>query len=164
MKRYILGVIFLLILLGPVYAEISIKAEVDKVSIPSNGKVTYKLTVTTSEAHLPVVQIPTFGGFNIISRGDSTAVTFARGQRKTTLVSLFVLSPKSTGKFKIEPSVVKLKLRPTANKSEGFEIEVTAAESDEEGMSSAESDEEGMSDLPKPPPLNTPSSSGQATL
>ena len=114
--------IILNILIKNVYAEISIRAEVDKTSINSNETVTYKLIIVSDEKNIPPPKLPNFSGFSIISQNQSSTISIGKGKLNTKLLYIFVLAPLNIGKSIIEPSCIKIK-----NKSyctESFEIEI----------------------------------------
>ena len=114
--------IFLLII-HPVFAQVTIKAEVNKFKISTDERLTYKLIIASSEANLAQPQIPKFSGFNILSQSQSTTLSLEKNGLKTSLIYEFILLLVSAGKLKIDPSTIKI-----ANQflsSEPFEIEVT---------------------------------------
>ena len=108
------------------YANIEIKAEVDKQKLSTDELLTYKLTVLSTQKDTPAPQTPNFTGFNIVSQAQSNTVSFARPKFQNIIVYAFILSPKEAGKFKIEPS--QIKLQGQTYQAEAFEIEVTAVE------------------------------------
>ena len=108
------------------YANIEIKAEVDKQKLSTDELLTYKLTVLSAQKSTPAPQVPNFTGFNIISQAQSNTVSFAKSKFQNIIVYAFILSPKEAGKFKIEPS--QIKLQGQTYQAEAFEIEVTAVE------------------------------------
>lgn len=105
------------------FAETSIKSEVDKLKINSAETLTYKLTISSSEKQIPKATIPKFNGFKVISQAQSSNMSFTKGKITTGLVYVFILAPTNIGKFKIEPSTIKVKGQ--AFSSDAFEIEVT---------------------------------------
>lgn len=123
MKRtVILSSIFVLLSISFVYAQVSIKAEVDKTSLTSDSTLTYKLTITSLEKNIPAVQLPEFSGFNIVSSAQSSRISLAAGNVKTVMVYTFVLAPTGTGNIKIEPGSIKVKNE--AFSTQAFQIEV----------------------------------------
>lgn len=105
------------------FAEISIKAEVDKTSITTDESLIYKVIITSTENEAPQPQTPDFTGFNVLSQAQSSTFSYLKTGPKTILVLAFILVPNDIGKFKIEPSVIKLKGKTYSTDS--FEIEVT---------------------------------------
>jgi len=103
-------------------AEVTIKAEVDKASITTDDNITYKLTITSSEKNIPEPQLPEFKGFYLVTQAQSSTVSLDKSNIKTILVYTYILVPKDVGKFKIEPSTIKI--QGNAYSSETFEIEV----------------------------------------
>lgn len=109
-------------LIRPAFAQVTIKAEVNKLKVSTDETLTYKLIIVSSETNLAQPQIPKFSGFNILSQSQSTTLAFENGL-KTSLIYEFILSPTSVGKLKIDPSTIKIKDQLFS--SEPFEIEVT---------------------------------------
>lgn len=116
--------IFTLLFTLNVFAQVDIKAEVDKVSITTDDYLTYKITIISSEKSIPSPQLPKFENFNVLSQAQSSSVSFDKKGTKTTLIFVYVLMPKNVGKFKIEPSQAKLKGQTYS--TQAFEIEVKA--------------------------------------
>ena len=110
MRRLIgITVIFIFLFKASVFAQISIKAEVDKKSITTDENITYKITITSAQKNIPEPKIPEFKGFNILSSAQSSTVSFVESGIKAMLVYAFILSPTQTGKLKIEPVIIKIK-------------------------------------------------------
>lgn len=105
------------------FTETSIKSEVDKKSITTDENVIYKLTITSTDKNIPQPQLPKFTGFVVISQVQSSNISLVKGGIKTILVYAFVLTPIVIGKFKIEPSFIKVKNKTCS--TDTFEIEVT---------------------------------------
>ncbi len=105
------------------FAETSIKAGVDKESISTDDSLTYKLVISSDEKNIPRPQFPKFAGFRVLSCAQTSEIRFAKGVEKIGAVFVFVLAPLDAGKFKIEPSAIKVKNKVYATDS--FEIEVT---------------------------------------
>lgn len=125
MRRFaIIGIVFgsLFLFLGLVSAETSIKAEVDKTSITTDEALTYKLIITSSDKGIPTPQLPKFEGFSVLSQAQSQTMSLVKSNIKTVLVYAFILAPINIGKFKIEPSSIKIKNE--AYSTDAFEIEV----------------------------------------
>jgi hypothetical protein len=110
-----------------VFAETTIKAEVDKTSITTDDTITYKLTITSTEKKIPQPQLPGFESFSVLSQSQSSTLSFAKSNVETALTYAFVLAPTDVGKFKIEPSHVKSGGKTYSTQS--FEIEVTKGKS-----------------------------------
>ncbi|MDP2938007.1 MAG: BatD family protein [Candidatus Omnitrophota bacterium] len=121
-KIIILSVIFTSLFIATAFAQASIKAEVDKTIVTTDDAITYKLIITSSEKNIPTPQLPKFTGFRVISSAQSSTVSFTKGNIKTIFVYAFILAPTDIGKFKIEPSEVKIKNETFSTAS--FEIEV----------------------------------------
>lgn len=121
-KSIISIVLFVFFFTISAFAQTSIKAEVDKTRISTDELLTYKLIITSSEKQLPPAQIPRFEGFSVVSQAESSTVSFVKSTIKNILVYAFILVPKDTGKFKIEPSIIKIKDKTYS--SDTLEIEV----------------------------------------
>ena len=102
-------VIFMSLFITEAFAQTSIKAEVDKTTVTTDDTITYKLIITSSEKNIPEPQLPKFTGFKIISSAQSSTVSFIKGNVKTIVVYAFILVPTDIGKFKVEPSSIKIK-------------------------------------------------------
>jgi hypothetical protein len=122
--RRIIGItlIFVFLFKAFVFAQISVKAEVDKKSITTDENITYKITITSTQKDIPEPKIPEFKGFNIVSSAQSSTVSFVESGIKAMLVYAFILSPTDTGKLKIEPVIIKIKNETYS--SDTLEIEV----------------------------------------
>lgn len=125
MKKITISAIILIFLsiVALAFAETSIKAEVDKKSITTDENVIYKLTITSTDKNIPQPQLPKFTGLAVISQAQSSSISLVKGGIKTILVYAFVLAPLDIGKFKIEPSLIKVKNKTCS--TDTFEIEVT---------------------------------------
>lgn len=122
--KFILATILLILFLptGVFAQDFSIKAEVDKIKITTDDSITYKLIITSSAKKIPRPTLPKFEGFRGISNAQSSTISFVKGGVRGILVYAYILVPKDIGKFKIEPSQIKLEGKTYS--SEAFEIEV----------------------------------------
>jgi hypothetical protein len=121
-KIIIFGLFFVLTIHHSVIAEVTIKAEIDKTSVTTDEVVAYKILITSDSQTRPVLEIPKFEGFKVLSQAHSTTINFTKVGAKNLNVYAFILLPLRIGKLKIEPS--KLKVGDTNLFSESFEIEV----------------------------------------
>ena len=64
---------------GLACAQVSIKAEVDKVKLTAGDILTYKLVIISQLKNTPKPQLPEFTGFNIISQAHSSDISFGKG-------------------------------------------------------------------------------------
>ncbi|MFH1269491.1 MAG: BatD family protein [Candidatus Omnitrophota bacterium] len=117
-----LCLIFTPLFITSAFAQTSIKSEVDKTVLTTDEVITYKLIITSSEKSIPEPGITDFTGFNVISSAQSSTALFTTGTIKTIIVYVFVLAPTGIGKFKIEPSTIKIKNETLS--TDAFEIEV----------------------------------------
>lgn len=122
-KTNLLLALFSLFVATTAFAEISIKAQVDKTSITTDETLTYKLVIISSEKNTPVLEIPKFNGFAVLSQAQSVTASFAKRKAETQFVYVFILGPREAGKLKIEPGTVKI--GGSIYTSEQFAIEVT---------------------------------------
>jgi hypothetical protein len=122
-KLFISTILLIFFSAANAFGEISIKAEVDKTSISTDETLTYKLIITSTDNEAPEPEVPKFTGFDVISQAQSSTFSYLKTGPKTILVLAFILAPNDIGKFKIEPSVIKLKGKNYSTDS--FEIEVT---------------------------------------
>ncbi len=102
--------------------DTEIKAEVDKTSLTADEPLAYKLTVTSLAKKVPGPQPPVFDNFYIVSQAQASTISVEKGKLRSTLSYTYILIPKEAGKFKIEPS--RIKIDGKVFSSAGFEIEV----------------------------------------
>lgn len=114
---------FIFLFMANVFAQTSIKAEVDKTSLSTDEDLTYKTIITSSEKKLPSPQVPKFEGFDIVSQAQSSTISFVKSEIKTILVYVYILAPTNIGKFKIGPSTIKIENKTYS--TDTFQIEVT---------------------------------------
>jgi hypothetical protein len=119
----VLSIMFVLSVIASGFADTSIKAEVDKLKLSTDEALSYKLTISSTDKRLPVPQVPSFKGFNQLSQSESSNMSFVKNTIETILIYEFILVPTGEGKFKIEPSSIRLKDKTIS--SDSFEIEVT---------------------------------------
>jgi len=122
-KALFLFFILSLVFTSSVFAEISLRCEVDKKSISTDDELVYKLIVSSSEKNIPAPKPPAFADFSIVSEAQSSTVIFVQSNIKTLLVYTYILVPLRPGKFKIEPSTVTIKDKVYA--SQEIEVEVS---------------------------------------
>lgn len=113
----------MLLFTGMAFAEVSIKAEVDKVSLSTDDFLTYKLTVSSSERNVPAPQLPDFKAFSAVSQMQSSNISFGRKDIATVIVYTYILVPLQAGDFSIGPGTIKIE--NTAYSTEEFKIKVT---------------------------------------
>jgi len=113
---------FSLLFVSVLFAEVSLRCEVDKKNISTDEELVYKLIVNSSEKNIPAPKPPAFKEFDVISQAQSSTVVFTAGSVKNLLVCTYILLPLQPGKFKIEPSTVTIE--GETYKSEEIEIEV----------------------------------------
>ena len=123
MKKVFIILIFSFSFICQSFAQTQIKSEVDKTRISTDEALTYKLTVTSSEKNITQPKFPEFKDFVILWQAESSTISFAKGGAKTILEYTFLLAPKNTGKFTIEPA--RIEAEGKTYTSEKFEIEVT---------------------------------------
>jgi hypothetical protein len=104
------------------FAETTIQAQVDKLSITADETLTYKLVVTSTEKNVPEPVLPDFKGFTVVSQAQSSTISFVKSEIKSILVYTYILAPLEAGKFKIKPSQIKVENKTIS--SQEFEIEV----------------------------------------
>lgn len=121
-KIIILSIGLLFFCAALAFAETSLKAEVDKLKITTDGILTYKVALTSNEQLIPGLKFPEFKGFNLVSQGQSQSVSLEKGGISSSLIYTFILSPEAPGKIKIDAASVKIKDKILT--SDVFEIEV----------------------------------------
>ena len=122
-KIFCLIVFLSFFFLAQASAEVSVKAEIDKLKLSRDEVATYKVIIVSSEKEGPKLELPKFEAFKVVSQAQSSTFSFRGGKSVKQLVFIYILAPQQTGKLKIAPAVVKLKSEtyPTA----AFEVEVT---------------------------------------
>jgi len=105
-----------------VFADTTVKAEVDKNVITAGELLTYKFTVASTEKNILPAKIHGFKGFAIVSQAQSSTVSFTKGGMQTILVFVFILLPRETGKLNIEP--VQVTVNGKVYSSQGAQVEV----------------------------------------
>jgi hypothetical protein len=140
MKRITLSALFLcLAVYAFAFAETSVKAEVDKLSLSADKFITYKITVASTEKLSPELQLPDFKGFTVVSQGQSSSMSLSTGSVENSIVYAFVLGPQKEGVFTIQPA--KVTVGDQVYATDSFEIQVFPAA--------------GSFDLPEIPPSDS---------
>lgn len=121
-NKIIIAAIFVFLFTAIAFAETSIKAEVDKISITTDDTIVYKLIISSDEKNIPQPEFPKFEGFKVLSSAETSQIRFAKGIQKAGVIYVFILSPAEVGKITIEPSVIKIGNQTYS--SDSFEIEV----------------------------------------
>lgn len=123
MKKLFLVLGFLFLTAQVCIAQPTIEASVEKTKISTDETLIYQLTIAFSSINIPQPKFPEFKDFYVISEAESSTISFQKAGAKTILVYAFILAPKNTGKFSIEPAQIKAEGKTYTSK--GFEIEVT---------------------------------------
>jgi hypothetical protein len=121
-NRFVLLVIFIFLFTAIAFADTSVKAEVDKLSLTTDEGLTYKLVITSSAKKIPQPKLPKFEGFIALSNAQTSQISISSGTQKTLVVYVFILAPVEIGKLKIEPSQIEIKGKSYS--SDAFDIEV----------------------------------------
>ena len=94
----------LLLLAAPSRAQqVSISADVDKVSVALDEQIVLAVTVTGPQASLPEPQVPRLDNFSVYSSGRNQSISFVNGQVSSSIVFTYVLVPRFVGKGRIPP-------------------------------------------------------------
>lgn len=123
-KVTIIALMFVLVFFGTLFAQGSIKSEVDKTKISTNETVTYKITISSKEG-VPKLKLPSFEGFDVVSSAQSSSISFGQKNAESRITYVLVLAPNKTGKIHIEPSSISVQGKDYA--SDSFDIEVTGS-------------------------------------
>jgi hypothetical protein len=118
-----------------VFADTTIKAEMDKTAVTADELLTYKLTVASTEKNIPSPKIPEFKGFAIVSQAQSSTVSFQQGGMRTILVFVFILLPRETGRLKIEPAQVTVLGKVYSSQASQVEVKQGSAQIKPRGKS-----------------------------
>ena len=121
-KSIFLAAGLVLIFTTSVFADSSIKAEVDKTAITTDDTITYKLTIISSEKKIPEPKFPSFEGFMALSQAQTSEISISKDANKTFVVYVFIIAPIKTGKLKISPAQILIAKKQLS--SESFDIEV----------------------------------------
>jgi hypothetical protein len=121
-KINIWTLIFLFLFIAKVYAEISIKAEVDKTKLALGEKFSYEILISSTERQTPQAQLPKFDNFYVISQSQSSTISFNKGKPETDITYAFILSPREVGKFTIAPATIKIKNQTYSTDSLQIEV------------------------------------------
>lgn len=121
--KAIITLFFVFLFLSTAFAEISLKAEVDKTNLAIGETLNYKITINYMGKGKAEPKIPKFDGFRVISSAQSSNMSFVKNNIQRNLVYIFILTPLDIGNFKIEPSVIKIGNKTYS--TDTFEIEVT---------------------------------------
>lgn len=114
---------FILVCSSACFAQVELKAEVDKQKISTDEGVVYKLLITAAGEPMPQPELPAFQDFNITAQVSTSNIEIAGNESKFTVLYIFVLAPKAAGKFVIESATAKAQAGVVS--SGQFEIEVT---------------------------------------
>lgn len=115
-------IVFVLSAVTCAFAEITVRAEVDKKTMTADEVLSYKIVINSSEIRLPPFDIPKFDGFNIISRAQSSQIKAGGGKFSNTTEFVYVLTPVKTGILEIPP--IEIKTDKNKYSTESFRIEV----------------------------------------
>ncbi len=123
-NKVIITIFFVFLFITTAFAQdFSIKAEVDKTSLAIGETLNYKITINYMGKEQLKPQIPKFDGFRVISSMQSSNMSFVKNNIQRNIVYIFILVPLDIGKFKIEPSVIKIGNKTYS--TDTFEIEIT---------------------------------------
>ena len=107
MRAALLIFFFVLASKGNVFAETTLRAEVDKTSIAISETLTYKLVFTSTDSKLPAPTPPAFKDFVIVAQSQSSTMRWVRNKITTANEYVFILAPTKGGVLQIAPSTVK---------------------------------------------------------
>jgi hypothetical protein len=131
-----------------VFAETSIKAEVDKTSLTTDDSLTYKITIESTDKKVSDLKLSEFKGFAVISQLQSSSIAFEKGKSRASVVYSFILAPVETGRLFIGPASVSVGRQVYSTDS--FEIQVTQGKAKPEKPSPPEENPpEAGSDMPQ---------------
>ncbi len=119
-KGVFLCILLFVILVSTVYAEIELKAEVDKKSVSTDDEIIYKLSVSASgEKQLPLPKFPGFKGFLVISQANTSNISIKGRESILKAIYVFILLPQEIGKLTIDAAEIKASGK--VYKSDSFE-------------------------------------------
>ncbi len=117
----------LLAFLYNLYAQnISISASVNKNRVSLNEQIVLQVTVSGDVTNLPSPTLPPLDNFTVYSSGRSQSISIINNQISSSITFNYILSPRSVGKFVIEPITITYKNQ--VYKTEPIEIEVVQAQ------------------------------------
>jgi len=147
MRSVVIAFLLCLCLASFCFAQIQIKAEVDKNKLATDEELIYKLIISSSGQALPQPKFPEFKGFIVISQANTSNITIKGNSPKIGVIYVFIMVPKEAGIFTIEPT--ELKTKDATYKSESFQIEVSQAEGKSIPQESPETPQAPQDESPK---------------
>ena len=111
---------------APAAAQLSVTADVNKLTVGLHEQVVLAVTVTGPQAALPDPQMPATPGFSIYSSGRSQNFSLVNGKLSGSATHTFVLVPRAVGKTVIPP--ISVSQGAAKAQTEPIEIEIVAAE------------------------------------
>jgi hypothetical protein len=97
----------LLLPAAAVAQDISVKASVDRQSVPLNEQIVLTVAVSGDQPSLPDPRLPSIPNFNVHSVGRSQNLSFINGRVSSTVEHRFVLVPRLIGNAVIGPIEVQ---------------------------------------------------------
>lgn len=123
MKKVFFAFFLFFLMLSAAFADTSIKAQIDKTSLTTDEVLTYQVTIESDVRKLPAPKLPPLEGFITASQAKSSTISWGKDGVKAVVTYVFVLAPKSSGKFKI--GAVSIKIGNQDYVSDSFDIEVS---------------------------------------
>ena len=111
---------------APAAAQLSVTADVNKLTVGLHEQVVLAVTVTGPQAALPDPQMPATPGFSIYSSGRSQNFSLVNGKLSGSATHTFVLVPRAVGKTVIQP--ISVSQGAAKAQTEPIEIDIVAAE------------------------------------
>jgi oxygen tolerance protein BatD len=99
---------FLILTMGTAWpADIQVTASVDKQELTLEDSVYFSIVVEGTQ-NSPPPELPTLDSFRIRSLGSSSSIQIINSERSSSITYNFVLIPKETGTFTIDPATVSI--------------------------------------------------------
>ncbi len=102
--------------------DVRLSAAVDKQTVYQNEEVHFSVRVYDAKGNIPAPLLPNFIGFDTFYSGRASHFSFINGKSSSTTEFNYVLVPKATGVFKLEP--VELEVDGKPYRTESVQIEV----------------------------------------
>ena len=99
-----------------------VSAAVDKQTAYQNQEVNLSIRISNAKGNIPAPRLPSFQGFDSFYSGRASHFTFINGRSSSAVEFNYVLVPKSTGVFRIDP--VDIVIDGKSYQTEPIQVEV----------------------------------------
>ena len=106
--------------------SLSVEAKVDKSIVPADGIMSFSIIVKGPMKEIPRVKMPALDNFDVISTSRAFNTASAKEKRESSFRIVYLLKPRSEGKFTIGPAEVEFKGKLYT--TDPIEVEITPSE------------------------------------